>query len=344
MMRRWLIVSLALACAACSAPEPPVGTPGAAVEVASPTRGSLPNIVRAYGVAEPSANGSTSVNAPLEGQVSRWIVVAGQTLRRGDPLLEFTPSPASLAMYRQLQHALTLASEQRSTAHAMFERQLATRDQLAQADKAFDDARAALASLPPAGAADGRSTLTTPTDGVVASLGAVAGNQVAAGSSLVTLVRAHGLSVRAGVEPADASRVHPGQSVELHALDENRSAHGQVTAVAGALDSTTRLVTVVIDLDQDTLAGTAWRADIQIGTWQGWRMPCDSIVDAEGDAHVFQVDHGKAHRVKVQLLGSQSDSCVVSGSIDAQLPLVIVGASPLDDDLAVRATTRSSGP
>ena len=56
--------------------------------------------------------------------------------------------------------------------------QLATQDQLVQADKAVADARTALAALQAEGAGRAVHTLTAPFDGIVAELSAVAGAQV----------------------------------------------------------------------------------------------------------------------------------------------------------------------
>jgi hypothetical protein len=51
---------------------------------------------------------------------------------------------------------------------------------------------------------------------------------------------------------------------------------------------------------------------------------------------VFQVDQGKAHRVRVNVEGEHDDQVSVSGDLNSALPVVVLGNYELQDGMAVQ--------
>ena len=138
--RTWAYAAMSatmIALAACgaspqAAPEPP----SVLVKTQPPQQGSIPRTVSAYGTALPAINGGTTLSVQVEGRVLRLAVTPGQTVHAGQPLLDFEISAAARSTYEQATSALALARNEQVRTTRLLAQQLATRDQLARADKA----------------------------------------------------------------------------------------------------------------------------------------------------------------------------------------------------------------
>lgn len=348
-MKRLVLSSLAFFGAAL--PAFAAGAPGEAAKNATATvatiparQGSLPERIRAWGSAMPGSDAASVLAIQTAGQVTRWQVMAGERVQRGQTLLEFSAAPAAVASYAQASTALDLAREQRARTARLLAQQLATRDQLAQADKAVTDAQATLAALRRQQGDRTAVTLKAPFDGVVATTTANQGDTLAAGAPLLTLNRADGLVVAVGVEPSVHARLAPGAAVRLTPLDGGESIDGSLQRIGAALNPKTRLVDAQIATAAPLLSGAAYRADITVGQWHGWLVPRHAVRGDEGDRHVFQVVGGKAVEVPVEVVGESEDTSVVDGKLDAGAPIVTTGATQLEDGMAVREGAAEAKP
>ena len=157
MRRAWLLlVALSLSLPA-RADEPA----SVLVKTEMPKRGSLPDVLVAYGTAGPALNGGMTLSLPQEGRVLGISVTPGEQVHQGDRLITFGASAAASSTYQQAVSALTLARTQRAHTAQLLGQQLATRDQLAQADKALSDAQSALDALRREGAGPATQDLET---------------------------------------------------------------------------------------------------------------------------------------------------------------------------------------
>lgn len=337
LLRCLLAGGAVLALAACSGEEAADnGAVSAAVSTVALQQGSLPESVTAYGAAEPAADAAQVLSVQAAGQVSRWAVTAGAPVKRGQLLLTFALAPSAVAAYQQDASALKLAQAQHSHTEQLLAQQLATRDQLEQADKALRDAQANLDALVQQQGRAATIELTAPFDGTVASVAAAQGDVLQPGAPLLTVQRGDGLVVAVGIERDAMARVQVGDKVQLSPLDAATTLHGTVHRVARALNPHTHQLDVEVVPDGALVAGEGFRAEIVVGKWQGWLLPRDALQGDEGDRYVFQVADKKAVRVPVHVLGESDSSSVVNGALDAKRPLVTVGATQLDDGMAVR--------
>lgn len=332
-----LILAALLPAFAAAADKAPDAAGSVLVQTQAPQRGSLPDTVAAYGSAVPAVYGGMTLSVQAEGRVSRIIATPGEAVRAGQPLLEFHLSAAASSSYRQAQTALQLAQQERERSARLLAQQLATRDQLAQADKAVSDAQAALTALEQETGGKPQQTITAPFDGVVGSIPVAQGERVQPGAPLVTVTRSGGVVVTVGVEPAQRGRLKPGQAVRLLPLAEGEPAlEGSVSRIDRVLDPRTRLIDVDVVPSGEPLQGQAYRALIAVGTLQGWLVPRDAVLaDDDGEA-LYQVAGGRARRVAVKRLGGDDNTSVVEGGIDPRLPLVVLGNYQLSDGAAVR--------
>lgn len=332
-MRPLLLPAMLLLAAA----APPQASPSVQVTTEMPHRGELPDILTAYGTAAPAADSTETLSVQQAGHVVALAVTPGEAVRQGQKLLDFALSAAAASAYRQAENALALARTQHAHTAQLLAQHLATRDQLAQADKAVADAAAALAALQREGGDKPTQTLTAPFNGVVDSIAVTPGERVAAGVPLLRVMRTEGLVVTVGIEPAATGRVQPGQAVRLTPLmGGGPPVSGRVLRVDGMLDPRSRLVDADIAASGALLPGTPWRADITVGMFQGWLVPRDAVLtDAQGPA-VYQVANGKAVRIGVRIVGAPGNTDVVAGPLDPARPLVTMGNYQLSDGMAVR--------
>lgn len=306
-------------------------------------QGSIPDTVVAYGTATPALEGGNAISLQQDGRVAAILVTQGERVRQGDRLLVFDVAPQAVSAYQQAVSAASLAQSERAHTAQLMAQKLATRDQLAQADKAVTDARATLDALQRQGADRARTQVTAPYAGIVDTVPVAQGDRVVAGAPLMTLTRldgnagVDGLVVTVGIEPALHARVQAGQPVSLHRLPDGPGIPGHVLRVDGVVNVKTRLVDVDVGVPLSAvLSGESFAAEIALGTLDGWIVPHDAVLNDERGDYLFQVDGGHARRVDVTELGARGQNDTVSGTLDAARPVVVDGATQLADGDAVR--------
>jgi RND family efflux transporter MFP subunit len=307
----------------------------AEVQVMNVAQGSLPDSLSAYGMAIPSPSAKTTLNVQAPGVVAHLDVSPGLAVKRGQHLLVLTLTPTAVAAYRQAQSAVRVADEARTHTAQLLAQQLATRDQVNQANKTASDARANLDALRQQQGDGSTVNIDAPFDGVVESVSVAQGDALQAGAPLLVLIRPEQVIVRVGVELDALDHVAAGDNVTLTPLGGGPSITGNVVRIAKALDPHTHQLDVDIVADKPIVGGAGFRADIVVGRLQGWLVPRDALVGDDQDWQVYQVASDKAVRVPVKVLGEQGDKSVVAGSLDAGRPLVTVGATQLDDGMIV---------
>ncbi len=325
-----LITALAFAASAHAAPS-------VLVQTVTPHRGGAPQMITAYGSAMPASTAARTLSLPQAGEVTAVSVTPGAGVRTGQRLLDFATAPAAVSSYKQAVSALALAHSERTHTAQLLAGQLATRDQLAQADKAVADAQAAITALRQDGADHARRVLTAPFDAIVMTVPVTAGDRPQPGAALITLARASGLVVTVGVEPRDAERLRPGAAAWLTDLAGGARLTGKVVRVDGVLNPHTRLVDVDIATSAGAvISGQAFRAELSIGQAQGWRLPHKAVLADDRGAYVFQLAGTKAVRVGVRLIQTTDETDLVDGALDPQRRLVTTGAYQLSDGALVR--------
>ena len=342
MTAHWIVPALSFCLAACGSQPPAAAPPPSVLTTVTPlTRGSLPDTVTAYGSTGATLSGSQALSVAQPGQVMQVSVVPGAVVRAGQPMLTFATSPSARSGYLQALDALSAAQKQRDTTAQLLGQQLATRDQLVQAEKAVSAAGTALAALRAEGAGQAQQILRAPFDGVVTTVSVAQGDRTQAGAPLVTGAQASGLVVTVGVDPVDVPRLRSGQPVVLQRLAGGPQVNGRVARVGGALNVKTRLVDVDIAFPAgDLLPGEAVRAAIAVGEVAGWVVPHRAVVTANGPPHVFQAISGKAKALPVQISLSSSAGDVVQGALDPAHPLIVDGAYQVTDGVAIRSAGR----
>lgn len=337
MKKAVLAMPIAIALAGCGSTPAPVPTPSVLVGIAKAQRGSLPATVVAYGSVAPALGGTQTFSMPQPGQVTTLLAVPGMAVRAGQQLATFATAPTAQGTYQQTVNALTAARKQQASTAQLLGQQLATQDQLAQANKAVADAQAVLAGLRAEGAGQSVRSIVAPFDGVVTAVAVAQGDRTQPDATILTVARTGSIVVTAGIDPADRAGVAAGQAATLKRLSGGTPLAGRVIRVGGALNSQTRLVDVDIGFPAGSLLpGEAMRVAIETRQVPGWVVPHEAVVTAGGPARIFQVVGGKAKAVPVRVALTSDAHDVVEGNLDAAKPLIVAGAYQVNDGDAVR--------
>ena len=335
-----LLLLLVTACSGAStAPDASnTPTPSVLVDTVAPRQGALPAIVTAYGSVAPSEIGTRTFNEAQPGQVTRLFVAPGSAVKAGQSLATFVTAPTSRSAYEQAVSALAAAQKARTTTAQLLAQQLATTDQLVQADKAVSDARTSLAALRAEGAGTPVHTIVAPFAGVVTAVAVAQGDRTAAGATILTVARSGGIVVTVGIDPSQRGAVVVGQAASLKRLSGGGTIEGRVVRVDGALNAVTKMVDVDLSFPAGALLpGEPMQVDIRTGAVNGWVVPHAAVVTAGGSPKIFQVHSGKAKAVPVTIRLSSDAGDVVDGALSPRIPLIVAGAYQVTDGDAVRS-------
>ena len=313
----------------------------ALVTTAMPVQQSFHDSVVAWGSAVADPHAARSVSLAHGGQVVALKVSAGQTVKRGQPLLTVAPDPAARSAYQQAQSAAALAQGELQRTEQMAAQHLATASQVATARKTLADAQSALAAQQALGGGAAQETVAAPDDGVVTMVSVTLGDRFAANAPLLVFMPAHALIAALGVQPDAGTALRAGMPVSVQGVYGDAKAFtGKLVMVGRAIDPQTRLLPVQAEIpaaaDATLVAGAALQAGIQSDSYTAWAVPRAAVLHDEQGDYLFQLDHGKAHRVDVQLRQSAGDNVGVLGKLDAKLPVIVQGAYEVDDGASVR--------
>lgn len=316
-----------------------------AVTTATPVQRSFHDTVEAWGSAAGDPQHARAISLAHGGQVVALNVAAGQSVRRGQPLLTIAPDPAARSAYRQAQSALELARGELQRTEQLAKQRLATQSQLAAARKALADAQAALEAQRALGGGSAQETVSAPADGVVGALSVGLGERFAANAPLLSFTPAHALVAQLGVQPEDGARLHAGMPVRLRAVyGDQAGLVGTLRMIGQSIDPQTHLLDAQVELPAEAgaalVAGAALEAQIRTADFNAWAVPRAAVLHDEHGDYLFEVVRGHARRIAVTLCSPAGDPVGVQGPLDAQAKVIVLGAYELADGDAVRESAR----
>ena len=315
--------------------------PSALVQTQPIGRYDLTDHLSCYGTITLNPDKVISLNFPRAGQITRLLVSTGEMVKKGSPLLEFETSPQDSVVYVQARSAVDLARNELIRLKNLAAEQLATRSQVAQAQKALSDAEASLAAQKKLGTDTKNELLLAPFDGLVNDLKVVQGERIQMGTTALKLARTDGLLVVLGIEPEDRPKVKPGTLVQVTSVfDGSIRGSGMILKVHGMVNPQTKLVDVTVDLKNhqaaSLLPGMSVRGEIIFNQYRGPAVPRQAVLKDDQGAYVFVVREGRACRVRVKA-GIESQGLVgITGPFRKNDRVVVLGNYELKDGMAVR--------
>jgi RND family efflux transporter MFP subunit len=302
------------------------------------------HVVSAIGTVAPRPERYAALAPPGPTRVARIFVVAGQRVARGEPLIEFERAPFDAAAQSAL---AALANAQRAYERAV---RLVQAGILAQKDsgQAAADLAAAEAAAVTARRAQQLATLRAPIAGVVIRMTAVLGAAVDASQPLVEVADPTALDLVFNVSPAEAGRIHAGDTVAV-ASGEGRGGEalgsGVVASVGAAVDSVTRAVAVRARLARPARVlriGESVFGHIVTGlNPRAVVIPVEALVP-EGDGYrVYVVDSAGIAHARAVTIGGRSESLVeITSGVAAGETVVTTGAYGVQDSVRIGGARR----
>jgi membrane fusion protein, heavy metal efflux system len=290
----------------------------------SPTQ--IPRSLRLTGAVAYDAFNTTPVITQIGGPVSRIVVVPGQQVHRGDPLLYVTSPDYSqlLANFLKTRDAFQLAelSYKRSKDlyqhHAVAERDLEAAESVrtqASADLGAAEQSLRILGISKPESIVGKATVSeipvrAPIAGEAVERLAAPGQVIQAGATQVfTISNMSSVWVLANVYQKDLPYVHLGDSVTIIAdAYPGTEFHGKISYIAAALDPNTRTLQARIDVKnpQGKLKKDMYVvATVQAETIQNaLTVPAAAVLrDAENQPFVYVVDQNHKFARRAVTLG-----------------------------------------
>lgn len=339
----FILLFIGMMSAAVATPEttaPETNAPSVLIKSEPLRKQSMAQTLTAYGSVMPATGAAENVSFARAGQIARLFVVAGQVVRRGQTLLEFSTDPNAAALYRQTQTAEVFARSELKRIADLTARRLATQSQLAAAHKAWQDAQANLAAQKNIGGGLAVQPIHASFDGVVSLLSVQQGDRVQAGAPVLQLSRNGKLRATLGIEPEDIGQLRVAMPVQLFSVFGNQPAvAARILQIHGVVNPLTRLVDVDIELQgtaSGLLPGMQVRGTIALDNKKFWVVQRSAVLRDEQGSFLFQVRDGHARRVPVTVQRESDNSVAVSGALDSSLRVVVSGNYELQDGMMVR--------
>lgn len=350
MRRRAAVLLLALA--GCHGGGTTAGShasaPNAAIQVGTVTRGHVERTIETYGTAAFASDRQRSVAVVKPGQVLSVAVIAGQTVKKGDTLLRVGPMPSGSPQVQQARIDAEFAKRELARVQHLVDEQLATNQDLQNAQKQAAAANAALHALGGGGA--GGARIRASIDGVVASVLVQRGDVVQAGKPAVVIAAGDDMVVDAGFEVEDLPELQPGLPVRLTPIykgPDGAQASARLSTMHRVVDPATQLVEGVINVPHAPAwmaAGLAVRVRVVIEAHDNAvRIPRDALLDRDSKSGVFVVDKGHAHWKTLTLGIRGRDVVEVKKGLSPGQHVATVGRSSLADGMAVRISKPAKG-
>ena len=289
-----------------------------------------------------------NINLPYSGQVIRLPLLAGEPVRKGQTIAEIAVDPSVASAYQQALTAVRYTETEVIRIKRMLTDHLATKSQLAVANKALNTANTQLHQLREQGFGKSIHVIRANFDAVVASVSVQAGQRIAAGTTMMQLGHPDRLKIILGVEPADINQVKSGNEVLLHsALSPSVNIHAVVDRVLHAVNPQTRLVDVLVRLSgvqaKAFLPGMIISADIS-GKFipHALLVPQSALVQREGKSIIMLVYQGTVTSVSVRVLLETEGQVVLAGELSSGQVVVVEGAPELHDGDRVEFTSSTA--
>ena len=307
---------------------------------------------RVTAVGELVAPQHAEISAEVDGRVTELMLVEGQAVAAGDPLLELDPAKRRLELAAARAHVSEeAASVENVRRQVSRQRELQARNISSQS--ALDDSETALrlaqAKLAAAKADLGvesraleEATVRAPFDGMVVRRMVSLGEYVQVGRSLVEIVSLNPIEVEFRVAEIDSSFVRLGQEVAVHVAPyPDRSFGAKVTVISPTIDPNTRTLRVkaVVDNGEGLLRpGLFARADLGLSVHEGVAVvPSSAVLQRVDGSVVFVLDGAdRATRRVVQLGSFQEGRVEVTNGLREGDRVLVRGHADLLDGQQVR--------
>jgi membrane fusion protein (multidrug efflux system) len=349
-----------VATAACNqkAAEEVVSETVVPVTTAPVVAGAIRGRVHATGLVSPAPGGELMVVAPEAARIVDIPHAEGDRVRKGDVLVRFEiPSSAAEAQKQaaevaRAQAALANAEANRTRAHDLFDRGIAARKEMEDADRAVADTQAALAQAEAARAAANlvvaRSVVHATFDGVVAKRSHNPGDLVEPVSTdpVLRVIDLSRLEVVASVPLADSPRIVIGASAHLTGVAAGGSeVRLKVVSRPASVDAGSGTIPVRLAFSAPTNlpAGAPVQVDIDAESHpNAVLIPAPALVREGEETAVFVVNGDKAQRRSVRSGLTDGEHVEIVSGVKTGETVIVDGQAGLPDGAKISIGDRAT--
>jgi RND family efflux transporter MFP subunit len=310
--------------------------------------GSIRGLIHATGVVAPAPGAELIVIAPEPARIAQIPPAEGDRVRQGDVLVRFEIPTLAADVERQAaevqraQAQLANANANQGRAHDLFERGIAARKEVEDADRGVADAQAALAQAEAARAAAAalaaRSVVRATFNGIIAKRYHNSGDQVEAAASdpVLRVIDPGRIEVVASVPLGDASRLVMGAAARP--VGGGPELALRVVSRPTAVEAGTATVPVRLGMAGRTNlpVGTPVEIDIDAEEHSGVVLvPTAAIVREAEETAVFVVEGDHARRRPVEVGLTDGRRTEIRSGVTAGEMVIVDGQSGLPDGATV---------
>jgi RND family efflux transporter MFP subunit len=303
---------------------------------------------------------STTVQPQIDGQITKILVVAGDRVRQGAPLMEIDARRQQAAVSSQqaelaaAEAALSFARQQQQRNNELYAAGAISKQQLEQTDTA---ARTADANLKALNAQVQQQevqlrffTITAPTSGVVGDVPVRVGSQVTPQTLLTTIDQNDTLEVNVSVPIEHAGSLKVGLPLQVWSSDGGqRIAATTVSFVSPRADDQTQSVLVKANVknpDGALRAAQYVRARLIWKTAEGLVVPVTAVLRVNGQLFAFVAESAAggtltARQRPIKVGPIVGDNYPVLDGLKAGDRIVVSGVQKLADGVPIAAQAES---
>jgi RND family efflux transporter MFP subunit len=349
------IVGAVMACSKQAAEETESEAP-VPVKVAAAMTGSIRGLLHATGVVNPAPDAELIVVAPEPARIAEIPKAEGERVAKGDVLVRFEIPSAAAEVQRQgaevqrAQAALANAKANQTRQRELFDRGIAARKDVEDADRQVADAEAAVgqaeASRAAAITAAARATVRATFDGVIAKRFHNPGDLVEAAASdpVLRVIDPRRLEVVASVSISESPRVVVGAPARLAAVPNGgREIALKVISRPAQVEQGTATIPVRLAFaapPANFSAGVPVQVDIQAEQHNNVVLiPAPALVREGEETAVFVVNGDKAARRMVTIGLADDQNIEIRSGVKAGEMVIVQGQAGLPDDATITIDT-----
>lgn len=304
------------------------------VVTAAVAQGEISAQIRATSTIE--AERMVTVHAESTGRVTTLTIEEGDDVKQGQTLARIKQDVQRSGLNRA-STALAQAKSDLDTVRALFERGVASRDELQAAQRAFDMAQLDVGDR----RRDvGNTRVQAPFSGTVTERFISRGAFVSTGAQLLSIVDFDTLVARVYVPEKELDRLRTGQDAQIVGkAARGRHGTGTLRRIAPVVDATTGTVKVTIGLPKALVGGDTgflpgMYAEVTLTTETRPRatlVPKQALVYDEEQPYLFIAQGDRVKRVQVSLGLTDRDHAEIASGAAAGDEIVLAGHAGLKD-------------
>ncbi len=313
--------------------------PIAKVQVVSLKRGKIEDMTSTYGVVIATPGESNNFSVPFECRVRKVFITVGQVVEPNTPLMEVEPSPETQFQLDQAKSQFKLAKSQLGIMRKRIKMQLATRQNLLNAEQQLQISELRLKNLQSRSNGDPFKILSK-ASGVVSQIIVKQGQILPAGAILLETIDQNKISVQLGIEIEDVSHLKIGQEVRLYSVNapDGHFVKSHVWLISQHINPKTRLINILVKPEAGVRMSLNeyMRGEIVIESHQSLVVPRSAVLPEDGYYVLYLVKEGHAIKRKVNI-GLDNDQMfeIFGEDLSEGLEVVVVGNSQLQDGMMV---------